>query len=140
MPRRDSNTHSTQPPDRLAGLAAANQALADEDLDQLPDAALTSNTQRLEQLLDSLQGQWLRRVAAVDASGAAGADPDHPAPTTASWLRGRLRMGVGAARSSVRTARALFRGPPHRDRRRPDRRRHRPGPCQGDRRRHPGAA
>ena len=45
MPRMDSNTHSTQPPDRLAGLAAANRALADEDLDQLPDAALTNDTQ-----------------------------------------------------------------------------------------------
>ena len=83
----DSNTHSTREPDRLASLVAANQELAAEDLDQLADPALTQDTARLEQLLDSLQGQWLRRVAAVDARGAAGADPDLPAPSTASWLR-----------------------------------------------------
>jgi hypothetical protein len=59
----------------------------------------------------SLEGQWLRRLAAADGCGAAGADQDQPAPSTASWLRGRLRMGAGAAHSAVRTARALFRGP-----------------------------
>ena len=31
--------------------------------------------------------------------------------STAAWLRARLRLGAGAASSSVRTARALFRGP-----------------------------
>ena len=31
--------------------------------------------------------------------------------STAAWLRGRLRLGAGAATSAVRTARALFRGP-----------------------------
>jgi hypothetical protein len=31
--------------------------------------------------------------------------------STASWLRNRLRLGAGAANSSVRTARAVFRGP-----------------------------
>src|SRR5215216_1302828 len=43
--------------------------------------------------------------------GAAGADRGEHAPSTAGWLRGRLRLGAGAAPSSVRTARALFRGP-----------------------------
>jgi hypothetical protein len=47
----------------------------------------------------------------VDARGAAGADHGTPAPSTASWLRGRLRLGAGAATSCVRTARALFGGP-----------------------------
>jgi Domain of unknown function (DUF222) len=47
----------------------------------------------------------------VDARGAAGADQGQPAPSTASWLRARLRMGAGAASGVVRTARALFRGP-----------------------------
>jgi Domain of unknown function (DUF222)/HNH endonuclease len=53
----------------------------------------------------------LRTLAAVDARGAAGADHGVPAPSTASWLRGRLRIGAGAATSLVRTARALFGGP-----------------------------
>jgi hypothetical protein len=42
--------------------------------------------------------------------GPAGADRGRPAPSTASWLRGRLRLGAGTATESVRTARALFRG------------------------------
>jgi hypothetical protein len=50
-------------------------------------------------------------LAAVDARGAAGADHDLQVGSTASWLRSRLRMGAGAAHTSVRTARALFRGP-----------------------------
>jgi hypothetical protein len=65
----------------------------------------------LRRLLDRLEGQWLSELAAVDAHGAAGADQGSPAPSTAGWLRARLRMGAGAAASAVRTARALFRGP-----------------------------
>jgi hypothetical protein len=34
-----------------------------------------------------------------------------PGPSTASWLRGRLRLGAGAATSCVRIARARFGGP-----------------------------
>ena len=85
--------------------------LAAEDLDQLSDAALTEQTLALQRVMDRLDGQWLRRVAAIDARGAAGAARGEPAPSTASRLRNRLRMGAGAARSSVRTARTLFRGP-----------------------------
>jgi hypothetical protein len=94
-----------------AVVAAAVEGLAAEDLDGLPDAALAEEIVRLRRLMDGLEGQWLRRLAAVDARGAAGADQDQPALSTASWLRNRLRVGAGAATSSVRTARALFRGP-----------------------------
>jgi hypothetical protein len=90
---------------------AANQELAAEDLDRLAEVALAEDITRLRQHLDRMEGQWLRRVAAFDARGAAGADQDQPALSTASWLRRRLRMSAGAARSAVRTARALFRGP-----------------------------
>jgi hypothetical protein len=95
----------------LGSLVAANQELADQDLDQLAGPAVAADTVRLEQLLSSLYGQWLRRLAAVDARGDAGADRDEQALSTASWLRNRLRLGDGAARSAVRTARALFAGP-----------------------------
>jgi hypothetical protein len=103
-----------QPPGRPAGLGfltAADQELAAEDLDQLTDAALTQQTVELQQALDRLAGHWLRRLAAVDARGAAGADQGQRAASTAGWLRHRLRMGAGAAREAVRCARALFRGP-----------------------------
>ena len=105
-----SNVHSNRQPE-LTSLAAAVEELAARDLDGLPDAALAEEVVRLRRLMDGLEGQWLRRLAAVDARGAAGADQDQPALSTASWLRNRLRMGAGTATSSVRTARALFRGP-----------------------------
>src|SRR5215211_5185534 len=119
----DSNTHSDQPPvpseplglagDRvgLAGLPAVVGELAAEDLDQLAESALAEELLALRQWLDGLEGQWLRRLAAVDARGAAGADRGQPVPATAGWLRNRLRLGAGAARDAVRTARALFGGP-----------------------------
>ena len=97
-------------PDRLGSVVAAKRDVAAEDLDRLSEAALATDVVRLRRLLDGLEGEWLRRVAAVDARGAAGADQDHPALSTASWLRNRLRLSTGAARSAVRTARALFRG------------------------------
>jgi hypothetical protein len=117
----DSNTHSTLPPrppelaglpDDLAGLAAVVDQLAAEDLDRLPDTRRAERVQGLRWLADRLEGQWLKELAGVDARGAAGADQDQPAPSTASWLRRRLRMGTGAAREAVRTARALIPRPP----------------------------
>jgi hypothetical protein len=116
----DSNTHSNPPPELpeptersvgLAGLPAARDELAAEDLDQLSDSALAEAILGLRQSLDGLEGQWLRRLAAVDGRGAAGADQGQPAPSTAGGLRNRLRPGAGAATGAVRTARALFGGP-----------------------------
>jgi Domain of unknown function (DUF222) len=111
----DSNTHSTGPPagrtDGLAELATAVEELATQDLDGLTDAVRAERVLALRRLLDRLEGHWLQELAAVDARGAAGADHDQPVGSTASWLRSRLRMGAGAAHTSVRTARALFRGP-----------------------------
>jgi hypothetical protein len=116
----DSNTHSnrpgepsgpSEPPARLGFLPAGLAELEAEDLDRLPDTALTRDTLALQHWMGRLEGQFLRRLAAVDARGAAGADQGMPAPSTAGWLRNRLRMGAGAARDAVQTARALFRGP-----------------------------
>src|SRR5918993_1055753 len=111
----DSNTHSPQPPgqesDWLAVLASITDGLAAQDLDRLSDAALAAQVLEFRRLLDRLEGQWLHQLAAVDGRGAAGAEADQQAGSTAAWLRSRLRLGVGTATSSVRTARALFRGP-----------------------------
>jgi hypothetical protein len=119
----DSNTYSTgqptgQPTSQAAGmadgldaLAAVVDQLAAQELDGLADAAAAERVLRLRRLLDRLEGHWLRELAAVDARGAAGAEAGVQAPSTASWLRRRLRLGPGAARGSVRTARAVFRGP-----------------------------
>jgi Domain of unknown function (DUF222) len=111
----DSNTYSTErpsgPPDRLAALEAAVDDLAAQDTSGLSDAARAEQVLRLRRLLDRLEGHWLGDLATVDARGAAGADQDQQAPSTAAWLRNRLRMGAGAASGCVRTARALFCGP-----------------------------
>ncbi|HEX2157889.1 MAG TPA: DUF222 domain-containing protein [Actinomycetes bacterium] len=95
----------------MAALAAEVDRLASEDLDGLTDVALAEEVLQLRRLVDRLEGQWLQRVAAADARGAAGAERDQEVGSTAAWLRNRLRLGAGAAASSVRTARALFRGP-----------------------------
>src|ERR671913_2125400 len=115
----DSNTHSTPPPGRhpdgqpddLAALAAAADRLAAQDLNRLPDAVVAERVLGLRQLVDRLEGQWLKELAGVDGRGAAGADQGQQVGSTAAWLRNRLRLGAGTASSAVRTARALFRGP-----------------------------
>jgi hypothetical protein len=107
----DSNTHSTDLSAGLAALTAAVEELATQDLDGLTDAVRAERVLGLRRLLDRLEGHWLQELAAVDARGAAGAEHDLQVGSTASWLRTRLRMGAGAAHTSVRTARALFRGP-----------------------------
>jgi Domain of unknown function (DUF222) len=107
----DSNMYSTHPDHELAALAAAADALATRDLRLLTDAHAAARVLVLRRLLDRLEGQWLRELAGVDGRGAAGAEADTQALSTASWLRNQLRLGSGAARQAVRTARALFRGP-----------------------------
>jgi Domain of unknown function (DUF222) len=107
----ESNMHSGGPGDGLAALEAAVDGLAAQDLDGLADAALAERVLELRRLLNRLEGHWLQTVAAVDGRSAAGADQGQPAPSTAGWLRTRLRLGATAAAGWVRTARALYRGP-----------------------------
>jgi hypothetical protein len=98
-------------PAGLAALAAVVEELAAQDLDGLADAALAERVLVLRPLLDRLEGHWLHTLAAVDARGAAADEEGVEAASTVGWLRRRLRLGASAAASSVRTARALFRGP-----------------------------
>jgi hypothetical protein len=107
----DSNTCSTGRPVGLTALATAVEELAAQDPDGLADAALAEQVLELRRLLDRLEGQWLRTLAVADGRGAAGADQGIQAPSTAGWLRARLRLGASDASSAVRTARALYRGP-----------------------------
>jgi len=113
----DSNVYSTEDeppvvaPVGLRRLEAAVEELAAQDLHLLSDAVAAARVLVLRRLLDRLEGQWLRELATVDGRGAAGAEDDTQALSTASWLRNQLRLGGGAARQAVRTARALFRGP-----------------------------
>jgi Domain of unknown function (DUF222) len=103
--------YSSEPVDGLVVLATAVDELAAQDLDRLADAALADRVLELRRLLNRLEGHWLQTLAAVDARSAAGTEQGQPAPSTAGWLRARLRMGATAAAGWVRTARALYRGP-----------------------------
>jgi hypothetical protein len=107
----DPNTHSVGRPEGLAALAATLQGLAAQDPTACSVGVRADRALTLRQLVDQLEGHWLAELADLDACGAAGAEQGVRAPSTASWLRQRLRMGAGAASNAVRTARALFRGP-----------------------------
>ena len=94
----DSNTHSTQGGSPggpaaglvdggLAGLAAAVDELAAQELEALSDAVRAERVLGLRRLVDRLEGQGLKELAGAGA-GQAAASP-------ASWLRNRLRLGAG---------------------------------------------
>jgi hypothetical protein len=95
----------------LEGLAAAIGEFAADDLDQLGDALLAAQVVAMQRLGDQLDAVKLRRLAAVDARGAAGAEVGASAPSTQGWLRATTRMSPAAAGQRVRTARALHQGP-----------------------------
>src|SRR6266508_4390953 len=101
----DSNTSSTELPVALGPLASAVEALAEEDLTRLPDAHAAQRVLALRSLMERLEGQWLRELAAVDARGAAGAEQGVQAPSTAGWLRRRARLGAADAHQRLRLAR-----------------------------------
>jgi len=107
----ESNTSSRAQPNRLDRLATLVDELAAENLDAFPDTEAAARVLALRRLVDRLEGQWLRELAAVDGRGAAGAEAGSRAYSTVGWLRGRLRAGRPTATSWVRTARALYRGP-----------------------------
>jgi hypothetical protein len=98
-------------PEDLAELAAGVDKLAGRDLVRSSGPLRVQRAKGLRWLADRLEGEWLKELAGLDALGAASADHGAPAPSTASWLRRQLRMGAAAAHDTVRTARALFRGP-----------------------------
>jgi hypothetical protein len=82
----DSNVYSDTRPTGLGPLAAAVDDLAGQDLAALPDAEAAERVLVLRGLLERLEGQWLRELAAVDARGAAGAEDGVQAVSTAGWL------------------------------------------------------
>ena len=106
----ESNTHSNLGPD-LAALTAVVDNLVDQDLDGLPYADKVEWLLEVACLLDLMELQWLRELAAVDARGAAGAEQGQPAASTAAWLCDQLHVDADTAARWVRTARALFPNP-----------------------------
>ena len=88
----------------MSTLASAIDEYAGADLDAFPDAALAADLTDLRVAVDRLEAQWLRRLAAFDARGAAAADG---ALSTAAWLRSACRLAPGAARERVVVAREL---------------------------------
>ena len=104
----DSNTFDK--PTVADGAGGGGRGLAAQDLDRLADAALAEQVLEQRRLLDQLEGHWLRGWRRWTA-GAPPAPTRASGPSTAGWLRDRLRMGA-APRQQCPTARALVpRGP-----------------------------
>src|SRR6266704_161324 len=114
----DTNTSSATPPAAAPTRAADDLDALDRLLDQLtaddptsrPDPAAAERVLRLRRQANRFEAIWQRELAAVDGRGAAGAETGTPAPSTAGWLRARLRLDRGTASGQVRVARALHRG------------------------------
>ena len=92
----------------LDALDSALDALTDAELWTLPDGELVETVVRLHRLGARADAGLHRLVREVDARGAAVAAG---APSTAAWLRHRLRLHPGAAKRLVVTARALHDNP-----------------------------
>ncbi len=114
----DTNTSSATPPAAAPTRAADDLDALDRLLDRLtaadpatlPDPLAAERVLRLRRQADRLEAVWQRELAALDGRGAAGAETGAAAPSTAGWLRARLRLDRGAAGGHVRVARALHRG------------------------------
>jgi hypothetical protein len=72
-------------PAGLDRLAAAIAELAAQDPAEQGDALLAAPVLAVRRLADQLDGVWLRRLAMVDARGAAGAEAGVTAGSTAGW-------------------------------------------------------
>jgi Domain of unknown function (DUF222)/HNH endonuclease len=97
MCRRDGSVA-----DRVAGLAAAVDSLAEVDPAQLPAGVQLDLLRQVWPLLCQLDAQVTRIVGAVNAQGSAAQDG---AVSTVAWLRSRLHAGGAAPR--VQVAKAL---------------------------------
>src|SRR5512132_2039529 len=109
----DSNTHSIRPADPLPALTAAVDGLAAQELHGLPDAVRAERVLQLRRLLDRLEGHWLNELAAVDAGGAAGAEEDVQAGSTAGWAPQPPADGRGCGQQPTTGRRPHRTGPPH---------------------------
>ena len=97
-----STAATDSPPNSL--LTGALQALRHQQVTGLPALALAQDLVELRSLLDSLEAEFNRRVAAFDRSRAFAA---LDLPSTATFLRSSCRLAPGAASEQVRLARSL---------------------------------
>ena len=88
----------------VSELLSAIDALRAETLPELPDARIEADFAELQRASELLEAERLRRLAEIDRRGLSARDGHL---STASWLAATHRMTWGAARSSVRVARAL---------------------------------
>ena len=88
----------------MSGLLSALDELAAADVTDLPDAAVGPELQQLYLARTRLDAEINRRVSVFDRRRLAKADA---APTTQSWLRGRVGLAPSDASAEVHTARGL---------------------------------
>ncbi|MGE5827539.1 MAG: DUF222 domain-containing protein, partial [Micromonosporaceae bacterium] len=87
-----------------AGLWSVVTALAEADLDAMPDSARLAELRELWPAVCAAQAQIARRVGAVHVRGAAVADGS---VSTQAWLRMRLRLDRGPASRLVKAGARL---------------------------------
>jgi Domain of unknown function (DUF222)/HNH endonuclease len=88
----------------MSELRSAIEMLRGEVLPELPDARLEEDFSEIQRALEQLDVERLRRLAEIERRKVYARDGHLSA---ASWLATTHKVGWGAARDSVRTARAL---------------------------------
>jgi hypothetical protein len=88
----------------MSELRSAIDQLRSEDLSSLPDARVEEDFAELQHVSELLEAERLRRLADLDRRGIHTRDGHLSA---ASWLATSFRVGWGAAKEQVRTARGL---------------------------------
>ena len=85
-------------------LRSALEAFRNDDVSEHPDARLEEDFAELQRVVEFAERERLRRLAEIERRGIFGRDGHLSA---ASWLATSFRVGWGAARDQVRTARGL---------------------------------
>jgi hypothetical protein len=88
----------------MIALVGAAQAIADQDLDGLPDSTVRARILDLHDVLTLLQGQLIRAIGVFDARALS---VDDGCRSTRSWLRSFARVSESTAGDHVRGARVL---------------------------------
>ena len=88
----------------MSELRSALEAFRADDLSGQPDARLGEDFAELQRVVEIAERERLRRLAEIERRGIFGRDGHLSA---ASWLASSFKVGWGAAKEQVRTARGL---------------------------------
>ena len=90
----------------MSELRSVIESFRSEVLSELPDARIEEDFSELHRSIEQLEVERLRRLAEIDRRGIFARDGHL---STASWMASTHKVAWGAARESLRVARALDR-------------------------------